>query len=839
MREALRLIRDGAQADGDAMDTAVEQAHRHLAAAAGEFGEVALAVATNRITVRDEVVYKSEARDSNLAFDLFRQGLRRITFRAGVSLAEVGAFVRSLAQTRDVSASDIDFVGTLWQEELEHIAYVAIDGFTEKLFMSEERFTTLFHGVIEDVVPGLLTLEEDDAGDRQRRQHRPADAFDAVERAENVEARIATAVEASAVALTASISDALGVAALDDLARLFASICVKDPQPLTDAQLGAVCTRLIDAYAELEAWTGMATCARSIWQLSSAAQGFGAGAVDRLVGLGAAVAGEPMLAAFLLRVPTAPRDAIAWMRWFLIDCGVLSAPDLLNLMKTCETPEATAFVKDLLHRQGTASLGPWAARLRDPNPVVVLEVLEVILQSPLAAQARPLLIECLQNDDGRVRARAIEGLAQSYDLAVREAILPFLRDQEARVRRAVSQVMRRAGDRSVAPYLAQLVKSGLFGGCDEDEQRLHFEALAMLGGDRFLKVFEARLRLDGDGNALSRLFNRGPVTLTDDPIRRSALAGLALLGTPEATAMIREVQRRGDLTLAGHCDVVVRLAARRDPADDEIQPIAAASTADDLSASAGLLGDPSAVLFEPAEVLVAPPSRPQPDGSTPAAAPHAPTQQVAATPTRPDTRPLAERPLLSATERFEPEDLRALTASPSMSEGNRFRLTSPRACIVGVPEAEPASAPAPAQPIATPITEARPPAPQRTQPERPAPTAARPAPQPAAPKPARPAPRPAAAHRAPDPDPGEASVEDLLRGYLGQTSAPVRAAPAQPPQRPTPPARPRARSIPPARPTRPVQTPPRPPAPQKAAAAKPPADVDALLKDFLDFDLGD
>ncbi|MGK0359980.1 MAG: hypothetical protein ACI9U2_002286, partial [Bradymonadia bacterium] len=66
MREALRLIRDGAKADGDAMDAATTQAHRHLAAASSEFGEVALVLATNRITVHDEVVYKSEARDDNL-----------------------------------------------------------------------------------------------------------------------------------------------------------------------------------------------------------------------------------------------------------------------------------------------------------------------------------------------------------------------------------------------------------------------------------------------------------------------------------------------------------------------------------------------------------------------------------------------------------------------------------------------------------------------------------------------------------------------------------------------------------------------------------------------------
>ena len=76
LREALRFVRDGALATGEEFAHQVEGAHRALAGATSEMVEIPLAIATNRILLNEETVYRSESQDSNLAFDLFKQGLR-------------------------------------------------------------------------------------------------------------------------------------------------------------------------------------------------------------------------------------------------------------------------------------------------------------------------------------------------------------------------------------------------------------------------------------------------------------------------------------------------------------------------------------------------------------------------------------------------------------------------------------------------------------------------------------------------------------------------------------------------------------------------------------------
>ena len=359
IRDALRFVRDGA------MDTAakdfthhVEQAHRALQGACGEAGEVTLAIATNRINLDDEVVYRSEAQDANLAFDLFKQGLRRITFQAGIQAEEVSAFIRALAECRDATSSDVDFISTLWQEELAHVRYVAIDGFTEKLFMSEEIFTRRFRGAIEDVMPGLLDLQEEDDGDKRRRQYTQRDDYDAYEAGDAAEREAHRGLERLTAGLNERLRSGLGVQALDHLVRLLGSVLVKDPQPIDDRGLAEILQRIFEGYLEAQAWEGFAAAARSLHRLVEARNGFRPAVAKRLEGLRPAVAGGPLAELVGRYIAGATRPFGLWARWFFTEAAVLTAPELLAAINGSESAEGTEFLKDLLHRQGTASLDP-------------------------------------------------------------------------------------------------------------------------------------------------------------------------------------------------------------------------------------------------------------------------------------------------------------------------------------------------------------------------------------------------------------------------------------------------------------------------------------------------
>lgn len=842
VRDALKQVREAAavlEADPSGFDKQVQSTARDLREATGEFGDIELHISTNRITCGDQVVYKSDARDNNLAFDLFRQGLRRLTFKPGVSDDEVRSFMVLFAECRSADQIDSDFVSTLWQESLPNIQYVAIDGFTEKIFMSEQRFVAAFRSVIDDIVPGLVGMAEEDEGDRQPRPRDELDAADVVVQCETRELANRKALETGGDAARALINGAgEELPTFDHLIRLLGCLAVKHPSPLGDEELCDYVLEVLVAYLDRQAWQPFADAVRTLRQLCEAGDRFEAPVAARLRTLFAALGGSRLASALAARLDPEQTDFTAWIRWHFVTAAALTAPEILQAVNTCEHAPGKDFLKELLRRQGTEALDPWAERLKDPNPGVVLEVLDVILGSDLGEQARPLLMETLRHEDGSVRARAVEGLFGAYDLKVREALLPHLKDPDTKVRRAVVTQFAAAGDRSVCPYLASTIRSDIFVQFDEDEQRLYFESLARLGGERFVDVFREHLGLDeggGSAGGLGKLFKRGRDVIHDDPMRRAAISGLGVLGGQKALALVRQVHAKADLELASHCDVVLRLAVRGEARGEA--PIAVAPRKapplEDVGVGRARMG--AKVLFEPDAVRVTPPPRQRPAGAPVAAAavaaggavPSPAAAPVTQAPPVPRTDlPIGERPLLDADEVFLPDDRRRLKAEPAVSEGPRFRLTSPRATLVGVPGAvapparvvEPARAVVPARIIERSATPA------------------------------------VVADWSHQPD---ASLEDILMSYLGEEAAAPRA-PTPPPRAPTPPPAPaRAPTPPPIPVAAAVEEAPvvldellAPPDPEEplvtapAAAEPPPADrpkgsVDDLLKDFLSLDLGD
>lgn len=697
VREALRRIRELTTDDAHGLSggapplEGVADVGRLLRAAAGEHGELELVVSTNRLTLADDVVYRSDARDGNLAFELFRQGLRRITFRPGVTDDELRLFVEGFTACRALESVDEDFVSHLWRSSPLGIKYVALDGITERLFMSDEHATAAFREVVLDCFPDLLTLADDDAPDTAPRPRVTRDdtakVQDVVERARGA----AKSVAAPAQSVRATLSEATTAApVVAHATRLLSCLALKP----TCAVDGDIIGRALH-YTMRVAWTrlGMPAFADvgrtldALWRLEVSAD-----LETRLRAVRQQVSGRDAVSFAAQRADAEQPEQTSWLRWYFVTAGTVTSPELLALISGASQPAAQAFLRDLLRRMGASSMEPWAEQLRSGDAQTVLEVLDVILGSQLGVQAAPLLHELLRHADPRVRAKAVESLPGAYGPQLREAVLPLLRDPEPAVRLAVLSRFLDARDPSVVPYVAGTIKAPAFEFADEDEQRAFMEALSELAGERALDPIRARLSLDENATgSLGRLMGRGPQALVDTPVRRAALAGLARLATPSAIALIRELQGRADLELAAHCEVAARLAQKGRPATSSRRAspngdLGVEDAAAVVRAGEGALG--GRLLFEPSALRVAVPNRPRPSPRVvvmaPSEAASAPLATASASTTAaPRSAPLAERPLLDVGEVFLVGDERRLRAEPGVIEVAGLRLTLDRVALVG------------------------------------------------------------------------------------------------------------------------------------------------------------
>ena len=450
------------------------------------------------------------------------------------------------------------------------------------------------------------------------------------------------------------------------------------------------------AYLEQKEWQPFADSIRALDSVWDIVEALGPNVRERMEKIRKVVAGRDLAEHVASNLDPEHTNFTAWARWYFCEAGELSAPALLELVNGCDNPAGRDWLKDLLRRLGSESLEPWAERMRDPNPGIVTEVIDVILASGLRTQARPLLMDALKHPEGAVRQAAVKALRGEYDVRLREVLLPLLKDPEPAVRRAVVKRFVRAEDASVGTYMANIIKSGDIYSLGEDEQRELCQALTALSGDRYLQLFRDELKIDESGGLMGLYKRRSQSTVTDTLTRRALISGLAAMGSTDALALISEVKNRADLPLAAHCDVVLRLARRDDGAKlifddtDLVEDVAL----EDVSIGKHRMGRD--VLYtlaqfglegleekaqhirasrrlsstqDGADLGVPVVSSPAPHNVTPA-----PSSSI----------DLGPSPLLNHTEILDALDRRKMTAKPASLTGSRFQLSDVEVRLVGI-----------------------------------------------------------------------------------------------------------------------------------------------------------
>jgi hypothetical protein len=78
------------------------------------------------------VVYTSDDKMDSLAFSLFKDGVRLLSFREGLPPRELHRFMNALNDARDADPYQADLVTILWEKDLAYISYRAVDAYLEE-----------------------------------------------------------------------------------------------------------------------------------------------------------------------------------------------------------------------------------------------------------------------------------------------------------------------------------------------------------------------------------------------------------------------------------------------------------------------------------------------------------------------------------------------------------------------------------------------------------------------------------------------------------------------------------------------------------------------------------
>lgn len=100
--------------------------------------ELQFKIKQNEIFCGSEQVYSSSEKEDNLALFFFKDGLRELTFRKGLTNDELEAFLTVITLDFDTEVIDDDIVTLFWEKDFQNIQYVV----DEAVLADEENYET-------------------------------------------------------------------------------------------------------------------------------------------------------------------------------------------------------------------------------------------------------------------------------------------------------------------------------------------------------------------------------------------------------------------------------------------------------------------------------------------------------------------------------------------------------------------------------------------------------------------------------------------------------------------------------------------------------------------------
>jgi hypothetical protein len=520
--------------------TAGNSVERLAAAVAGyleEWGTLALEVRENALLLDQDEVYLREITPDNVAFVMFRDGVRFLSMHPGCELEEVRVLADYLARADDLAATEHDLVTGLWEGDLRHISYRVADPFLSGGPLREGMVEALRETVLRrlEVVqaPAVSSGEPVyaemrhvkprrlESGSLQRTPQEIASGERAIEDLSLVLRDYAEVLLeiARSVFITAT-NDVL----IQSLAAVVAAFLDKGDGDVEGASF------VLERLGELEAqyWCP----AGSVGVVSS-----GAVTADRIRRL-------------LQEVDGAPTDRADEIKRFLTSLNRWTVPALLEILTQSDNRALREAVLEILGGEGALPWWELEPLLDDSRWFVVQNAVQLAAgagHAELTDHSRRLFC----HPDNRVRRELVRALEQFNDSAALSGLVQGLSDPDSSVRTVAAGAIGRKGGPEQAGLLLAHIEDRNFPLLSQEEMEAFFGAYAELAGEKAIPLLDRswRKKVMSSRPAAFRVAAVLALGRVRGPAAHTALQAAAKSGDPQIErAAAQAAQRR--LTIA-------------------------------------------------------------------------------------------------------------------------------------------------------------------------------------------------------------------------------------------------------------------------------------------------
>ena len=475
-----------------------------------KWGDITFGVEEAVLLFEGEVVYTHDASRDNLAFLMFRDGVRSLSLHAGIETTEIEALVDCLAHADDLAAVEHDLVTAFWEQDFMHIDYRVADPFLGGEVLREGMIDALRENVLRRLEEGVVPVVADRSTSLgELRSMDPTQIPD--------ESLQLTAQEVeSGERAVEGVSEIL-----QDFAEVMLELAASSPIIVSDDALAQSMTGVAAAYLDNENIDGVAFLFGRLGHME--AEGWcPPGYVGSIVG--GAVTAEH-LKRLLKDVDQAQPEEVKRAEGFLLSLRQWIISPLLEILANADDRNVRKSVLAVLGAEGGVPWEEIEPLLRDPRWYVVRNAVQ------LAAAAKHVGLtehtqRLLGHADDRVRREVLRALERFGGQVALSGFTKALSDSESTVRTLAARALgREGGPEQERPLLAH-IEDRTFSGLPAEELQAFLGAYAELAQDRAVAMLDKTWR--------KRLLSARPMSLRV----ASVLALGSVRGSAARTALL-------------------------------------------------------------------------------------------------------------------------------------------------------------------------------------------------------------------------------------------------------------------------------------------------------------
>lgn len=482
-----------------------------------QWGTLALEVQENALVSEEETVYLHETSRDNLAFLMFRDGVRSLSLYPGVEVEEIEALVDCLAHADDLADMEHDFVTALWERDLSHVDYRVVDPFLGGQMLQEGVVDALRETVLRRLEAAQIpALSQGSPVHVEMGQVTPTQVT-----RESLKLSLQEIEEQERAVAGLSL-------VLPDFSQVLIEIADHAPITATDVVLSQSLTAVVAAFLDIEDIAGASFVLERLRQME--AEGWCPPGFAGQVSTDAITADHVQrLLQHLGQVRTDRSEGIErFLRWL----KPWIFPYLLEIL--AETDDRTVR-KMVLGILGDEAGVPWRDLepfLKDSRWYVVRNAVQLAADAGhkgLTDHSQRLLLHA----DVRVRRGVVHALGRLGGQAALRGLVQALADPDPSVRTLTARAVgREGGPGQEGPLLAH-IEDRHFPSLTAEEMEAFFEAYAELAQERAVPL-------------LDRAWRKGLLSSRPLAFRVAAVLALGRVRGPAAHSAREAAARSGD-----------------------------------------------------------------------------------------------------------------------------------------------------------------------------------------------------------------------------------------------------------------------------------------------------